>query len=198
MAGPPAAHHGPANFSTPGASFFQFCRSVGNHSGQKGIIPLAMSELKDFLSQKTAQAAEFYVRDLEALTHEQLDKSPGGSARAGYDFTHEVVVVNKRIACRLRNEDPGPWPFGEGWAVCPDGERNKEHLAAQIKSSAQEIVDAIPGVPDEKFSEEFELNGSPTSFADMVGLASMHIMYHGAQLNYLQAMGGDLEMHWMD
>lgn len=157
-----------------------------------------MSELKDFLSERTSQAAGFYVRDLEALTHEQLDKSPGGSARSGYDFTYEVVVVNKRIACRLRNEDPGPWPFGEGWAVCPDSDRVKDKLAAMILSSAQEIVDAIPGVPDEKFAESFELNGNTTSFADMVGLASMHIMYHCAQLNYIQAMAGDMEMHWMD
>jgi hypothetical protein len=26
--------------------------------------------------------------------------------------------------------------------------------------------------------------------------ASMHTMYHGGQLNLVQAMAGDLEVHW--
>ncbi len=155
-----------------------------------------MSELKQFLKDRVVQATSFYVNDLEALTHEQLDKSPGGKARAGYDFTHEVIVVNNRIACQLKGEDPGPWPFEDDWAVCPDSDRNKETVISQVKESSEAIVAAIDQVPDEKFNEKFKLGERETSYSGMVGMAGMHLMYHAAQLNYIQSMEGDLEVHW--
>ncbi len=155
-----------------------------------------MSELKQFLKERLTQATGFYVNDLEALTHEQLDKSPGGKARAGYDFTHEVIVVNNRIATQLKGEDAGPWPFGEEWAVCPDCDRNKETVIQQIKDSSDAITVAMDQVPDEKFNEKFKLGERETSFSGMVGLAGVHMMYHAAQLNYIQSLDGDLEVHW--
>lgn len=155
-----------------------------------------MSELKEFISEKIAQASGFYVNDIEALDHETLDKSPGGKARSGYDFTHEVIVVNNRIATQLRGEDPGAWPFEDGWAVCPDSDRNKEAAISQIKSSTQAILDALKNVPSEKFNEKFKIGERETTFSSMANLAGVHMMYHAAQLNYLQAMQGDEEVHW--
>jgi len=155
-----------------------------------------MSELKQFLKERVSQATGFYVSDLEALTHEQLDKSPGGKARAGYDFTHEVIVVNNRIAIQLNGEDPGAWPFGDDWAVCPDADRNKETVINQIKESSEAILAAVDLVPDEKFNEKFKMGERETSYSSMVGLAGVHMMYHAAQLNYIQSLEGDLEVHW--
>lgn len=155
-----------------------------------------MSELKEFLAERVKQASTFYVNDLEALTHEQLDKSPGSKARSGYDFTHEVIVVNNRIAAQLRGEDPGPWPFGDDWAVCPDIDRNKETAIAQIKASSDAVLEALKSVPDEKFNEKFMNGERETSFSSMISLVGVHMMYHGGQLNYIQALHGDEEVHW--
>jgi hypothetical protein len=155
-----------------------------------------MSELKEFLKDRVIQASGFYVQDLEALTHDQLDKSPGGKARSGYDFTHEVIVVNNRIATQLKGEDAGPWPFGEDWAVCPDADRTKETAIQQIKDSTDAIVAAMEQVPEDKFNEKFKLGERETSYSGMVGLAGMHMMYHAAQLNYIQSLAGDLKVHW--
>lgn len=155
-----------------------------------------MSELKDFLRERVTQAAHFYTQDLEALTHEQLNKSPGGKARSGYDFTHEVIVVNNRIATQLRGEDAGPWPFGEDWAVCPDSDRVKETAVSQIKESTEAILAAFDNIPDEKFNVKFMSGERETSYSSMVSMAGMHMMYHAAQLNYIQALHGDEEVHW--
>ncbi|MFM9874572.1 MAG: DinB family protein [Fimbriimonadaceae bacterium] len=155
-----------------------------------------MSELKQFLKDRVIQASGFYVQDLEALTHDQLDKSPGGKARSGYDFTHEVIVVNNRIATQLKGEDPGEWPFGEDWAVCPDEDRSKEAVINQIKESSEAILAAVDQIPDEKFNEKFKSGERETSYSSMVGMAGVHMMYHAAQLNYIQSLDGDLEVHW--
>lgn len=155
-----------------------------------------MSELQEFLMERVKQASSFYVNDLEALTHEQLDKSPGGKARSGYDFTHEVIVVNNRIASQIRGEDPGPWPFGDEWAVCPGCDRDKAKVIEAIKSSTQAVLDAIESLPDGKFNEKFMSGERETSFSGMVSLVGTHMMYHAAQLNYIQALHGDEEVHW--
>lgn len=105
--------------------------------------------------------------------------------------------MNNRIAAQLRGEDPGPWPFGEDWATCPDCERDKTKVIEGIKSSTEAILSAMENVSDEKFTERFKVGEHETSCADRVGLAGMHMMYHCAQLNYIQGLHGDDEMHWM-
>lgn len=138
---------------------------------------------------ETAKAV--YAKDLEALAEDQLQVSPGGSARAPYDFTYEVVIVNQRTARRIRGEDAGPWPF-ESWAVAPDDFKSKAVAQAAIESSIQEVIDALQGEATKVVPTP---QGEKTRF-ELASFAAMHTMYHDAQLNYLQALLGDAEMHW--
>jgi len=147
----------------------------------------ALSELQ--------QNKEFYLKDIDALTEEQLNASPGGNARVAYDFIYEVVVINQRLAARLRLEEPPApaWKFGEEWAVAPASFRNKETAKAEIAASIDEVIIAFKnGDPNRP---------CPTSEGDKPAVelalfASMHCMYHLAQLNYIQAFYGDLGIHW--
>src|SRR5512147_753859 len=94
---------------------------------------------KDFLAERMTSAARLYVQDLEALDESMLAHSPGGAARGPYDFTYEVVFVQRRIAKRLRGEDPGPASF-EGWMTAPDEFMDKARAMAEVKSTVDEIV----------------------------------------------------------
>ena len=44
--------------------------------------------------------ANFYVKDLEAMSEEQILGTDGGAARKPVDFTYEVAYNNVRIAAR--------------------------------------------------------------------------------------------------
>ena len=57
--------------------------------------------LKSFLRDRIAKGCNRYIDDLEAMPEEMLARSPGGSARTPYDFTYEIVYVNRRLTKRL-------------------------------------------------------------------------------------------------
>lgn len=151
-------------------------------------------DVKDYAESSLRGARDRYIQDLEALTADQLDASPGGSARSPYDFTYEVVIVNRRFVNRLRGETPPPWP--EGWIVAPSEFRDKATAIAELRASVDEIFAEVDPVPAAEYDRAVPVSdGSMTTFA-LVCFVANHIMYHGAQLNYVQALLGDESMHW--
>lgn len=156
------------------------------------------TSLKEHLRKSFETNAGFYIRDLEAMTHEQLEKSPGGQARSGYDFTFEVVVVHRRIEARLTGRDPGPYSGADGWIVAPEEFRKPEAARKEMKDSVTGVLAAFDAVPEEDLEREIPLPKGSTSALDMIDLALTHATYHDAQLNYIQAIHGDGAMHWQD
>jgi len=147
-----------------------------------------------FFAQLIEESREAYVQDLEAMSEEQVSRAPGGTARSGLDFTYEVVVVNQRIAARLRGEEPAPWPF-ESWVTAPEG-WSRDQAVQAIRDSMNEALEAWKAVDPEKVFQplvEDKPGTRPASFAFMV---AHHAGYHDAQLNYLQSLAGDQEVHW--
>lgn len=153
-------------------------------------------DFKNHIATRIRDAAKCYVGDMEALTQDQLNTSPGGSARSPFDFTYEVIFVNRRLARRIRGETPDPVNF-EGWIVAPDEYKNKEYAISEFKSSVDDVLNAWNGLDEADFEKPIPLpQGEPTNPAKLGSLCATHIAYHDAQLNYLQAMLGDGEMHW--
>lgn len=147
--------------------------------------------LKKLLLDDIESARASYVKDLEALSEAALSASPGGNARSPYDFTYEVVIVNGRIATRMKGETPGPWPF-ETWAVAPAEFKNKETAISEFNASVQAVVEAV----GDDVTREVPSGDGVASVYSLGKFCPMHVMYHDAQLNYVQAMQGDAEMHW--
>jgi len=137
---------------------------------------------------------DVYVKDLTAMTHEQLMDGRGG--RVPYDFTYEVAVVNRRVAKRLRGEDPGDWPY-DGWITAPEEFRNKEAITREFLAATDEIVSAFDSMNDEQVMGDVATSEGTKPVLDMMQFAAMHTMYHDGQLNQLQAQAGDMEVHWM-
>lgn len=152
---------------------------------------------KEFLGRWIGLSRDNYLKDLDALSEEQLSKGPG-KARAPYDFTYEVVVVNNRMAETVRGEENGPWPFTDGWAEAPAELKSKEKIKAALNESVDNLLKAIDGASEEELTKKFLPEGrdEETCKANMCNLCSYHMGYHGAQLNYIQSIDGDLDVHW--
>lgn len=148
-------------------------------------------DLKEYIASQLTAMLDDYVRDIDALPEDALGNGAVGTARVPYDFTYEVAHVNRRLAARLRGEDPGPSTL-TGWAVAPEHLRSKEACLQDIKSSTQEVIDAWRILPDDQLGE---VKGSMPAF-ELALFAVKHMLYHDAQLNYLQAARGDMEVHW--
>jgi len=141
-------------------------------------------------------AASFYSKDLEALPEEQILNSAGGSARKPVDFTYEVGLINRQVAARLRGDEPPASPEGDDWWVAPEELRSKAAIAAYIAEGCQEIIAAACALPAEEIGKMIGSPGRERPAYALVQFASMHTMYHDAQLNFIQSLSGDSKMHW--
>ncbi|MBL8065871.1 MAG: DinB family protein [Chthonomonadaceae bacterium] len=153
-------------------------------------------DIKAFLSQKISDALACYIKDIEALEEKDILNSPGGSARSPIDFTYEIVMVNSRIASRLKGEDPGPWPFQDGWAEAPEAFKSKSTAIAEVSDSTHEVIAAWNQLSDSDLLTVVPNLGEDTTKFSLGHLCATHLVYHDAQLNYVQGLKGDNKMHW--
>lgn len=141
-------------------------------------------------------AAKHYMQDLDAMSEDQIMQSAGGSARKAVDFTFEVALINRRLAARLRGAEPPAQPDGDDWWTAPEELQSKVAITDYMRAAMDDLLDAAKSIPE---SEGGKLVGSPgherPAFA-LAEFASMHTMYHDAQLNFIQSLSGDLAMHW--
>ena len=124
-----------------------------------------------------------------------LLSSPGGVARVPIDFTYEVVVVNRRVLARLKNEDPGPFD-SSGWMVAPEDFRNKRAAIDGIRESTNAVLEAWDALPEGDINKSIPLESGETTALKAASMCATHLVYHDAQLNFVQSLAGDDEMHW--
>ena len=156
---------------------------------------MANEKVKEFIRKQIEDARDDYVKDLEALPEETLANSQGGSARTAFDFTHEVAFVNRRIAMRLRGETP-PDVADEGWIKAPAEFQTKAAAIEDLRSSMDEVLAAWDALPAEDMMKPIRLKTRQGSALEFAYMCAHHTGYHDAQLNYLQSLQGDMEVHW--
>lgn len=155
-----------------------------------------MSQLTDYMVKQVRETAAVYVKDLQALSEEQLASNPGGCSRSAFDYTYELIFVNSRFADRLNGIQPPPWNR-EGWTKAPKDFNSKEVAIAQFQESMDRFAEAASKLTDEDMFTTEADSMKKMSGMDMCTMVSVHTTYHCGQLNLLQTIGGDAEMHWM-
>lgn len=151
--------------------------------------------LKQHLRDEIASNSKLFLDDLAAMPEDLLSNCPGGVARTPFDLTYEVAMVNRRITKRLKGEDPGAWsPMP--WITAPEDYRTKEGAISDLQNSVDELLAAFDGYPEENLETKIPTGSGETTALAMANLAGVHAIYHDAQLNYLQTLVGDPEMHW--
>jgi len=157
---------------------------------------MSAPNLRQFFDEKLEWVQRSYVEDLEALPESQLSFMPCEGGRTAYDVTYECVVVNRRIATRLRGEDPGPAPEGK-WAIAPTEFQSPEVCIWEYRTSLDAVREAWKACPEERWTEPISLpNGGTTTALDLVYMVCFHCGYHDGQLNLFQCLVGDMDVHW--
>src|SRR5687768_2411290 len=155
--------------------------------------------VKEHLGKGIKEAAEAFVRDLDAMPQEMLEKSPGGVARSPFDYSYEIAVINKRISARLRGEDPGPWQFADvKWVRATPEYSDKEKMVSLVRESFEELLQAWEAFDEANLQTPIPLPKGETTALELGAMAFSHAVYHDGQLNYAQSISGDDEMHWQD
>lgn len=154
------------------------------------------TSLKEYLTTRLKTHAKMYVEDLEASDEAILGAALGGSARTPYDFTYEVVVVNRRVSMRMKGEDPGILPQ-DGWIKAPAEFCSKAVAVKEFRESADDVIAQFEKEPEGQIERVIPLPKGETSPLDLVTLSVHHWNYHDAQINYVQSLSGDEKVHWV-
>lgn len=155
---------------------------------------MSAPSLKSYIREQIEQGRKMVAADIAATPEDLLLTSPGGAARAAVDYVYELSYVHRRFAKRLRGEDPGQFP--QGFLVAPDEYRSKEKAIEEFGESTDDMLSAWNAVPDDRIAETIVLPAGQTTPLELMSIAITHMAYHDGQLNQLQALNGDTEIHW--
>lgn len=140
--------------------------------------------------------ADFFAKDLAALTDEQYNNTYGGVTRSPRNIATEVAVLTSGTVKIVQGGDMA-MP-GDEVMKSTEAELDTPAKAGHaVKLAAVELAKAVKAASDEDLAREITMPwGQAFSAYALAHLTATHIMYHDGQINYVQAINGDAEMHW--
>ncbi len=154
--------------------------------------------MQDLIVRQTQRSLDDLLRSIEALPEDKRDWSPGGEARSALDMLREVAWAPTFYMPFLQ---PGEGDWGQGHEDIRAKSREPlsfeegRELAFRANS---ELCAFISSVPDERLDEEVTLpfgGGMVLTMAEVLGIHNWNLVYHLGQVNAIQRMLGDVEMH---
>lgn len=156
--------------------------------------------LQDHLVRQTQRALNDLLRAVDALPPEKLDWKPCETSRSVLSQLKEVAMAPQFFIHVIRH---GKMPDMTNHAH--DSTEKIEHDLVDLASTKQkameataELCSAILDFPDDGLDHEITLpfgGGMVMTMAEILGLHAWNMTYHYGQINYIQTLLGDVEMH---
>lgn len=151
---------------------------------------------KQELIDSLRQLGQLYVSDLKYIPEDKLDAVPMGSARTPISFTAECAGFNILVSRILKGETVG-FPSKEEGQAQEAKITSYEDCRRAILDSVEVLADTIADMSDEDLGKIVVAPwGEEKTALRMAHVCAMHLMYHDGQINYIQALYGDAEVHW--
>jgi hypothetical protein len=143
---------------------------------------------------------KYFLKDLDQLTEEQVQNSPGGAARKPIDYIFECARVHDFIYLRLTGGDvASAWVGVERdenkFIVAPPG-LTKDAARQDFSESLMKIHKLIEDSSDEDMLKVVKTSMGEEPFYSLAMFAAVHSNYHNGQLSQVQGLGGDGKNHW--
>lgn len=140
-------------------------------------------------------AVSHFIQDLEALPEDSVFTRHGGTSRSAADIAYETMLVNDEMRAIITGEAGPIWPDDE-WTHAPESWKTKAVVIAEFKASSDKLIGLAESYSSDEFEAIAKSEKSERTRFERFQFAAMHTMYHCAQLNYIQSMLGDGQMHW--
>lgn len=141
------------------------------------------------------RACQMFLQDLEAIPDSAYDQKFGPSCRTIADIVYEVNLVNDHIGLTIRQEPLFPWPE-EKLIKAPDDFRGKEEIVQAFRESSDRIVATAESFSAEALEASIPNDDGETTRFERCRFMALHLWYHMGQLNFIQTLLGDEEIHW--
>ncbi len=150
--------------------------------------------MKEAFFAELGMIKEMYNKDCRHLSDEQFMKNYG-QAKSAMAITAECGGFNKICSAMIRGEE-----VAEGTnQAYQDAVTNKAEAMELLNSSCDELSAAVAGLADDDLNTEIQAPwGEPITKINLARMCPWHMTYHDGQLNYIQMMEGDMDVHWME
>lgn len=155
---------------------------------------------QDHVVRTTQKAMEDVIRAAQAVPEEQVDWVPMGAARSVLSQMREIATTADFFLPIVREGKP------------PIFDEHARREAVRIRQShdtldkcvdgarrgVSELCQAISAFPDARLEDEISLpfgGGVIMTMTEVLALPSWNMVYHLGQINQIQLMLGDREMH---
>lgn len=155
---------------------------------------------QELIVRQTQRALEDTLRAAAALPADRLDWQPAPTSRSALNQLQEIAVSAEWFLPLLEG--------GQLPAFDDHARREAARLKASLdtldacrvyaRDSTARLCHAIAHFPDERLDDEISLpfgGGMMMTMADVLGLHAWNLTYHLGQINYIQTLLGDREMH---
>jgi hypothetical protein len=156
-----------------------------------------MPTISRLAAEVTREEAQMMARSLAAMPPDRQTWRPLNEGRSALEQVQECIAINYWVADMLTSR-----------AVPPLDREQHEKLVAEyadaekartgIVASATVVSAAIESFPPEHLDDTLEMPFQPgmvQSFAQILLMAYWNMAYHNGQINYVQTLYGDREMH---
>ncbi len=159
------------------------------------IDPLTLpAQLKARALKDLKGAFYLYLTDLQTTPEEAFTRDFGGKSRTISDMTYEVNLVLDHVGLTIRGEELFEWP--EGWVKAPPDYKTKDAVIAAFTKSSDRIVETVEALSESALFGIVNTERGETTRFERCQFMALHTWYHSGQLNFIQTLLGDDNLHW--
>ena len=138
------------------------------------------------------EAHKQILRDFEHIAEDKVDWVAMGEAKPARKIVIECAGAYKWQAAKMRGEDNADEIWGE---VCEMDPATREDVVKLAEECWEELAAALDGLTDEQLGEKRQVFWGESTVGDLAHFCEWHNTYHSGQLNYIQLLLGDVEVH---
>jgi hypothetical protein len=137
------------------------------------------------------------MKDFDATPDVMLTSKVNDCGRSAIEVTRELAVFNTMIL-KVLNGEPVNMMEDMNMEAAAAAQPDRDSVRAGYEASINALVEKCAAFTDEDWAGKVMAPwGAEVTRAHMASWVSYHCMYHCGQVNFIQVMHGDNEVHWM-
>jgi uncharacterized damage-inducible protein DinB len=154
-----------------------------------------MPTIQQQAARLTREAWDGLLRTAAFVPEEKRDWVPQGKARTMHDFVAECAVMADWGATFFQKMEFPPFD-PEAYSRAKAELDTLDKIKSAGETAITRLCEAIESVPTARLEESHEMPwGMSMTVADLLFMGYWNIVYHTGQVNYVQMLLGDTEMH---
>ena len=154
----------------------------------------------DYLLEMIESSSETLFRTARTMPEDKLEWQAEGKGRSVIDQLQECAQAPKWFLAIIQNMDNPPDFDPETYQQMMEERKQWTTIdlcEENLKKNQSALVEAIKNYPEEQLKKEVKLSFSekPFTAADMMLGHYWNMTYHIGQINFIQTLYGDNEMH---